>query len=638
MRVRPQIRCASRSAALACFVVFAIASSRSSIASAQARGWAFGRLEPSVAGDPFFVAQSPTYTRMGNFAARAAIVVDYANQPLVVRTTVAGNPVAVFEHVLLAHALAQFQFLQRVGLDVALPLSLLQTGTASPGLPGVAPSNRIAAGDLRIGARVRVVGFSDRDPASLHVGLALHLGFLGYSAREQNVTDDAVRARAFVTGTGRAGVVRWSVTAGFHARPQTTLPLSLDGQSTTVGSEIYGSLGLQFVFAGDRFAFGPELWGATNIAQPFQPLNRHAEALLGITARPIPWLELGLAGGTGLTIAAGTPAFRGIFRVAVMTDGVSTAPERTREISGSAPADAAWGPRATTPTDLAARRTTATGDAPATTSPTGAATAAPASVPLDDDADPDSDGVRNSVDRCPTQPRGTNPDPDRPGCPDLDRDGDGVTDHADLCASLAAGAVPDPERRGCPLIDQDGDRVADSQDHCPTQPGTPSTDPTRNGCPGLAIVEATRIRITQQVHFAPARDRILPDSEPLLRAVVDAIRAQTSIRVVSVDGHTDDVGNEEVNIDLSQRRALQVMLWLNAHGVDADRLEYRGFGPTRPERPTTGLRRRALRDARSANRRVEFRVLIAPSQSGVGSAPPTVAPGPSASTAPRDTP
>ncbi|MBL8677606.1 MAG: OmpA family protein [Myxococcales bacterium] len=229
--------------------------------------------------------------------------------------------------------------------------------------------------------------------------------------------------------------------------------------------------------------------------------------------------------------------------------------------------------------------------------------------------DTDRDGVLDVDDRCIATPQGPTPDPERRGCPDGDEDADGVRNQLDQCRTVAQGNRPDPSRAGCPLPDRDGDTVFDDVDRCPDQPGAPSSDPARNGCPGLVRVQNGFLQITSPVFFATNRDRILPRSFPVLTAVADTLRANQEIRRVSVEGHTDDVGDDTRNQGLSSRRAESVRRWLAEHGVDASRLEAHGFGESRPLRAVTGVRGRALRDARAQNRRVEFRIL-----DGAGSA------------------
>ncbi len=217
-------------------------------------------------------------------------------------------------------------------------------------------------------------------------------------------------------------------------------------------------------------------------------------------------------------------------------------------------------------------------------------------------ADRDSDGVFDHEDVCPTVPVGTIPDPERRGCPDGDADDDSVRDHADQCPQEPQGTPGDPARPGCPAPDRDGDAVPDVTDACPDRPGAVNANPRLNGCPGLVVVTGGVIRINRPVFFATNSDRILPTSNAVLQAVADTLRLAAQIRRVRVEGHTDNVGTAEHNTDLSQRRAASVVAWLTQHGIEAERLEAQGLGPTRPLRPNLTIANRAM------NRRVEFHI------------------------------
>ncbi len=252
--------------------------------------------------------------------------------------------------------------------------------------------------------------------------------------------------------------------------------------------------------------------------------------------------------------------------------------------------------------------------------------------------DRDGDGVLDEHDLCVNTPAGSNPDPQRPGCALGDSDGDGINDRDDLCASTAAGPHPDANRRGCPDGDDDNDRVLNSRDQCRTQhhglhpdpqrpgcpapdgdndsvpdasdacpgvAGQPHPDRARNGCPGMVVVENGQIRTMEPIFFEIRRDTILPQSERVLQAMADALTASPEIRRLGVHGHTDDLGEDDFNLDLSRRRAQAVSDWLTRHGVAGQRLDVQGFGETRP------MVQSQTEQARAVNRRVEFRILEA---------------------------
>ena len=72
---------------------------------------------------------------------------------------------------------------------------------------------------------------------------------------------------------------------------------------------------------------------------------------------------------------------------------------------------------------------------------------------------------------------------------------------------------------------------------------------------------------------------------------------------IEIGGHTDDVGSDEYNLNLSRERANAVITYLVGKGTTADRLTAKGYGESKPEVPNTNDENRAT------NRRVEFRIL-----------------------------
>jgi len=235
------------------------------------------------------------------------------------------------------------------------------------------------------------------------------------------------------------------------------------------------------------------------------------------------------------------------------------------------------------------------------------------------DADNDGDGVVAKADQCPLEAGAI----EARGCPVQDKDGDGVSDPADSCPDVAglkvlagcpdsdSDGLPDAEDKcpqqagtkengGCPDADTDGDALADRLDKCPTQFGPPP-----DGCPKkytLVSVHRERIDIKQQVHFATAKFRVLPDSFPLLNQVVQVLRDFEKMRI-SIEGHTDIVGTEAANMRLSQRRAEAVLDYLISKGISPERLEAVGYGPTKP------VASNKTASGRARNRRTEFRIV-----------------------------
>ena len=104
------------------------------------------------------------------------------------------------------------------------------------------------------------------------------------------------------------------------------------------------------------------------------------------------------------------------------------------------------------------------------------------------------------------------------------------------------------------------------------------------------------------INFKSGRAEITVSSYAVLDEVVATLQKYPMIRI-EVQGHTDSDGSSSANLDLSARRARAVVEYLINRGVDPNRLEYVGYGESKPLVPNTS------REQKAVNRRVEFRRL-----------------------------
>ena len=103
--------------------------------------------------------------------------------------------------------------------------------------------------------------------------------------------------------------------------------------------------------------------------------------------------------------------------------------------------------------------------------------------------------------------------------------------------------------------------------------------------------------IDMRVHFEFDSDTLTPEAHEPLDELAEAINSNALADYrFRLEGHTDALGSDEYNQDLSDRRAASVSNYLtNVHGIDTGRLESIGFGESQlaaQDDPTSGLNRR----------------------------------------------
>jgi outer membrane protein OmpA-like peptidoglycan-associated protein len=108
--------------------------------------------------------------------------------------------------------------------------------------------------------------------------------------------------------------------------------------------------------------------------------------------------------------------------------------------------------------------------------------------------------------------------------------------------------------------------------------------------------------ILKNVNFEFNSYGLLPNADTVLKTLLIYLINNPDIRIV-ISGHTDDIGSDEYNLELSINRAKSVYNWLINNGIDSGRLEFTGFGKSRPLYKDTDEKFRAL------NRRVEVKVI-----------------------------
>ena len=189
--------------------------------------------------------------------------------------------------------------------------------------------------------------------------------------------------------------------------------------------------------------------------------------------------------------------------------------------------------------------------------------------------------------------------------PAKDSDGDGVPDDADACHNTPRGDLVDengcstdkitaknfdePEPAKLITQDQDDDSVLDDMDQCPQTPLGAKVD--KNGC-----------WLIQDILFDFDSDRLKSEYYPILNEVLAVLQKDLSVKI-EIQGGADNIGSEDYNIALSQRRAQNAKNYLTGKGIELDRITAVGYGTAGNKASNENPAGRAL------NRRIDFRVI-----------------------------
>ncbi|MBM74067.1 MAG: hypothetical protein CMK59_01595 [Proteobacteria bacterium] len=224
------------------------------------------------------------------------------------------------------------------------------------------------------------------------------------------------------------------------------------------------------------------------------------------------------------------------------------------------------------------------------------------------DTDNDNDGIIDRFDRCPLTPETKNAYQDEDGCPDKpksfgDTDGDGINDNVDECPFKPEDPDNFQDSDGCPEYDNDSDGVEDLYDKCPDRREVYNDVEDDDGCPDESMrvqVQKDSIRIADKIFFDFGLATIKEESFGLLDELSSVILAYPEISLIRIEGHTDNIGEVQKNLTLSQERAEAVRLALIERGVEEERLESMGYGESKP------VQTNDTEAGREKNRRVEF--------------------------------
>jgi outer membrane protein OmpA-like peptidoglycan-associated protein len=121
--------------------------------------------------------------------------------------------------------------------------------------------------------------------------------------------------------------------------------------------------------------------------------------------------------------------------------------------------------------------------------------------------------------------------------------------------------------------------------------------------PGFTFgIPVVRVVFDERVFFDFNKDTVRPEAEKVLDVMAQNMRRDVPDAKLTILGHTDAVGTDAYNIDLSRRRAQSVMEGLIKRGVRPAILSTVAIGKSQPIQPNL------TEEGRARNRRVEFMI------------------------------
>jgi len=164
-----------------------------------------------------------------------------------------------------------------------------------------------------------------------------------------------------------------------------------------------------------------------------------------------------------------------------------------------------------------------------------------------------------------------------------DSDGDGVPDDEDECPGTPPGIEVDAV--GC-AGDSDGDGVTDDIDVC-------------LGTPKGAIVDQRGCWVVKGVKFDYKKWDVKPQFNTNLDNIISVLKNTQDLKI-RVEGHTDNIGSEKYNLNLSKKRAESIKAYLVKKGIEESRITSMGHGFSKPRAGND------TKEGRALNRRAEL--------------------------------
>ena len=397
----------------ACLVLVLALVSRSHVAHAQDEGFRIDRFRPAPTAEDGLGVQ---YARtLGHAVPSAGLVLDYAHDPLVARTT-SGEWGEIVSNRMLANVVGAIGVLDFLEFHLRVPVAFSAGDSPTTGGLNFPSPDVVGIGDGVLGASV---AFYSEGRRGFSLGMTVE-GFIPWGVATSYASDTAFGGRAQMLATLALSSVTFSLMAGAMYRPDRVISVAHQGSEFEYAASI-------MVPALPDLDLFLEAVGAVSLPDG-QAHPSPLEAMLGARGRVGGGWSIEGGVGTGFSQSVGVPDFRGMLGLRWTlppppvgdTDGdgfldtVDQCPTIAEDRDGWQDSDGCIDP------------------------------------------DDDADGWMDEDDACPRAAEDRDGYSDTDGCPDPDDDGDGVPDEDDHCPRSPGESF----QHGCPqLIGALADRI-----------------------------------------------------------------------------------------------------------------------------------------------------------------------------------
>ena len=161
---------------------------------------------------------------------------------------------------------------------------------------------------------------------------------------------------------------------------------------------------------------------------------------------------------------------------------------------------------------------------------------------------------------------------------DLDDDNDGVKNSIDACPTTKANVKVNAI--GCKIEkDDDHDSIINENDKCPTTKLGATVD--ANGCEVTNEIVNVTVAVSLGINFDTNSAKINDNEIIKFDKYVTYLNDVSKSNII-LEAHTDSAGTEAYNLKLSEKRAQSAKEKLISMGINAERITAIGYGETKP--------------------------------------------------------